>query len=285
MSPVARAARIGGCLALGAAVGTALLGPLLWDRATKRMVARVTAAAGTASAGVYDPESLGGLPAPVARYFRFALTPGQPLIRGARVEHRGDFRTAPDAAWSPFRSVQHYSVDPPAFVWDARIEMIPLVGVRVRDSYLAGRAAILGRVAALLPVVDRQGGRELASGALHRLLAESAWLPTALLPREGLEWTAMDDTTARVTLRDAGLAVSLDVHFGASGEIVRVEGERYRDVNGAGVLTPFVGTFGDYAEVGGMRIPREGEVAWLLPGGPFSYWRGRAERIEYDLTR
>jgi hypothetical protein len=278
-------ARLAAGVALGAVAAAALLGPVLWHRATRRLADRVMAAARGTPGRVYDPESLRSLPAPVARYFRFALTPGQPLLRGARVEHRGDFRTAPDAAWRPFRSVQYYSADPPGFVWDARIEMLPIVSVRVRDSYLAGDAAMLGKVAALLPVVDRKGSRELASGAIHRLLAESTWLPTALLPREGLEWTAVDDTTARVTLRDAGLAVSLDVHFGGSGEIVRVEGERYRDLDGASVLTPFVGTFRDYVEVQGMRVPREGEVAWLLPQGPFSYWRGRVERVEYDPGR
>src|SRR5690606_14605749 len=113
-------------------------------------------------------------------------------------------------------------------------------------------------------------------------LAESAWLPTALLPREGVVWETVDDSTARLTLTDSGIRVSLDVHFAPSGEIVRVEAERYRDVDGVGVPTPFVGHFRDYAEVGGMRIPLEGEVEWILPEGRLSYWRGRIERIEYD---
>lgn len=226
-----------------------------------------------------------GLPAPVARYFEFALTPGQPLVRTARVEHAGEFRTSLDAPWSPFRSVQHFSADPPGFVWDARIDMMPVLGVRVRDSYLGGEAGMLGKVAALVPVVNERGSPEIASGALHRLLAESAWLPTTLLPREGLVWEAVDDSTARVTLTDSGVTVSLDVHFAAPGGIDRVEAERYRDVGGVGVLTPFVGHFGEYAEVQGMRIPREGEVEWILPEGRFTYWRGRVERIEYDFRR
>src|SRR5690606_23810556 len=133
------------------------------------------------------------------------------------------------------------------------------------------------------PVVHEAGGPELASSALHRYLAESAWLPTALLPRDGLQWEAVNGSTARVTLRDSGVEVSLDVHFAASGAIERVEADRYRDVNGEAVLTPFVGRFRAYGEVDGMRIPLEAEVEWLLPAGPLSYWRGRITDIAYEF--
>ncbi|HSH46677.1 MAG TPA: DUF6544 family protein, partial [Longimicrobiales bacterium] len=62
---------------------------------------------------------------------------------------------------------------------------------------------------------------------------------------------------------------------------VRVVADRYRDVNGVPVLTPFEGTFGAYGEVDGMLIPLEGEVGWMLPDGRFPYWRGRVAKVEY----
>lgn len=48
------------------------------------------------------------------------------------------------------------------------------------------------------------------------------------------------------------------------------------------MLTPFVGHFSDYAEVGGVRIPMEGMVEWILPEGRLSYWRGRIARVAFD---
>lgn len=81
-------------------------------------------------------------------------------------------------------------------MWDARIRSAPLLDVRVRDSYLGG-AAMLGKLAGVVPVVDRAGSPELASGALLRYLAELPWLPMALLPGGGLSWQAVDDSTAR----------------------------------------------------------------------------------------
>lgn len=32
----------------------------------------------------------------------------------------------------------------------------------------------------------------------------------------------------------------------------------------------------------GVRIPRAGEVEWILPEGRLPYWRGRVGGVEYD---
>jgi hypothetical protein len=270
-------------LATGAA-GAALVGRSVWSRDTAREVARLKRAEPLPRRRTFEPEDLRGLPDPVRRYFEFALKPGQPLVRRARIEHVGEFRTGFDSGWSPFWSIQHYRSTPPGFVWDACMRMAPFGTVRVRDSYSGGHAVMLGKVAALFPVADRRGSRELASGALHRFLAESVWLPTALLPGDGLVWQDVDRSIARATLSDSGHSVSVDFHFGDSGGIVRVEGERYRDVNGRSVRTPFVGVFEDYDDVAEMRIPTEGEVEWDLPEGRLSYWMGRVVSVAYDFA-
>ena len=275
----------------GSTLAAVAVGNLLWKRATKNAVRRLgvpetPSAAGSSLSpwGEGHGVELAGLPAPVARYFDFALAPGQRLIRSARLEHRGTFRGGFDEPWSPFTSVQHFSAHPPGFVWDAAIHLAPLLTVRVRDSYIGGTGGMHGKIASLIPVVDQSGGAALNAGALHRLLAEMVWLPTALLPGRGVTWTAIDDTRARATLSDSGTSVWLDFQFSATGEIVRVSTpERYRDVDGTAVPTPWAGSFGSYQEVAGMRVPAEGEVEWILPEGRLSYWRGRIVRSEYDF--
>lgn len=222
----------------GSTVAAVAIGNLLWKQATKKAVRRLAPEA-SASPGVFSHLQLEGLPAPVVRYFDFALTPGQPLLRGAWLEHRGTFRGGLDEPWSPFTSVQHFSVHPPGFVWDASIHLAPLLTVRVRDSYIGGTGGMQGKIGALIPVVHQRGGAALNAGALHRLLAEMVWLPTALLPGRGVTWTAIDDATARATLSDSGTSVWLDFQFNRKGEIVRVSTpERYRDVDGTAVPTP-----------------------------------------------
>lgn len=285
MSAWLKVAAVAAAALLGGTAIAAATAALLWSRATDRLVRHLDPVPGGNGPAAYDPAELDGLPAPVARYFRRALSPGQPLIRAARITHEGEFRTGLNAPWSPFESVQHLTAVPPAFVWDARIRMAPLAAVRVRDHYIGGRAAMLGKLAALIPVVDVEGGGEMAASALHRQLAERVWFPTSLLPSQGVRWEAVDDSTARASLTDSGITVSLTAHFGDDDLIRRVEMMRYRDVNGTGVPTPFIGHFSDYRRVDGMLVPLEGETEWILPEGRFPFWKARITEARYELAR
>jgi hypothetical protein len=131
----------------------------------------------------------------------------------------------------------------------------------VRDSYMRGQGSMYGSIATLMPVVDQSATPEMALGALHRYLAEAVWLPTALLPGDGMSWSSIDDQTARATLTDGDNTVSADFHFGSSGEVLAISAERYRDVNGTHVLTPWVVRLRDYQRVRGVMVPLSGEVA------------------------
>jgi hypothetical protein len=274
---------------VGAAVGggaiASVVGTSAWNRQTEAMLDRLAQTPSNGGPTRFSPDELQGLPAPVVRYFEFALTPGQPLIRRARIEHQGEFRGGMDAAWGPFHSVQHFTVNRPGFVWDANIRMAPLLNVRVRDSYVQGRGGMLGKLAGLVAVVDEEGSAHINSGSLHRYILESAWFPTAMLPSQGVRWEPINETSARATLSDAGITLSMVVHFAGTGEIVRVEADRIRDVDGEGVPTPFVARVGEYRRIDGMMIPVAGEVEWILPEGRFAFWRGRITDAKYEYAR
>ncbi|MDQ2946102.1 MAG: hypothetical protein M3Y27_09200 [Acidobacteriota bacterium] len=100
----------------------------------------------------FSREHFAPLPAPVARYFAFALRDGQPLIQNATLRQTGILRASADAAWIPFSAVEHFAVRPPGFVWDARCRMAPLVSIRIRDSYISGAGASEARLAGLIPL-------------------------------------------------------------------------------------------------------------------------------------
>lgn len=268
----------------GAGVGLAFWsGSSCWDAGTARAVEKLKTSVSTGGARRVSFEDFDSLPAPVARYFRFALKDGQPSVRAARIRHAGEFSL--NGKWVPFESRQHFSTNPPAFVWDAKMRMNPLASVRVRDGYLDGRGSILAKVLALFTVADSAGGEHLASGALQRYLAEAAWLPTALLPGENLKWSAIDDRRAMATLTDAGLTASLEFEFNEGGEIAGVfSPARYKEVNGEYKPFPWAGRFWDYAERGGMMIPLRGEVEWRMPEGAAPYWRGLVVEADYDFA-
>jgi hypothetical protein len=162
--------------------------------------------------------------------------------------------------------------------------MAPPAGVRVRDTYAAGRASMRAAVGALVPVADEEGSAEIAASALWRYLAEAVWVPTALLPSARLVWSAVDDSTARATLTDGHVTAVADFHFAPGGEVTRVTGVRYRAAGGAQVLTPTAGRHAEYRRIAGMMVPTSGEVAWLLAEGPHAYWRGRLAGATYEFA-
>ncbi|HEV7517680.1 MAG TPA: DUF6544 family protein, partial [Thermoanaerobaculia bacterium] len=188
-------------LVLLALVATVALAGYRWRRESRRLMARLDPGNGPSGAPVLSAAELAGLPDPVARYLRAVLHEGQPIARHALVLHRGDFLLRPgENGWRPFTSSEHFAVQPPGFVWDARIRMVPALpglDVLVRDSFVSGRGSMHGSVLGLVPVVAAEGTPEMAAGALYRYLAEAAWIPTAFLPRHGVVWTAIDESSAR----------------------------------------------------------------------------------------
>lgn len=229
----------------------------------------------------FDPGVVEGLPAPVRRYFETVLVEGQPLVHTARLEQRGEIRLGgADAEWKPFEATQHYTVDPPGFVWDATIDVAPLLPARVVDAYAHGDGVLRGKLLSTVTVVDVGPDSEMNEGELVRYLAETPWFPTALLPAAGVEWEAIDDHSARATLEHDGNVASAVFHFDDENLITRVTTERYRQEDDA--VAPWSGTFRAYEERHGMRIPTDAEVAWDRPEGEVPYWRGRIETIDYQ---
>ena len=255
-----------------------------WARVTAREVSRLERLASPSAANgsrAFSVSEIARLPPPVARYFDLVLVPGMSRVRFAALRHAGEFRTEASKPFSRFTSVQHVSTDPPGFVWDARIHMMPFAPTLVRDSYLGGEGSMLATIAGLVPVVRQTGTPAMARGALVRYLAEAVWYPTALLPGPRLTWAPIDADSARVTLVDRGTTVSLDVTFARDGSIDRVSTMRDRDVHGTSVLTRWTAINSRYERVGGMLIPTHGEVSWDLPEGTFTYWRAHLVDAHY----
>jgi hypothetical protein len=155
--------------------------------------------------------------------------------------------------------------------------------MRVHDAYLGGAGVLTAALLGLFPVLALRDRDDLARGELMRWLAEAVWYPTALLPGAGVTWRPVDDHRAEARVVDGALQARLRFTFGGDGLVASVRADsRPRRVAGRSELTPWEGRFRDYAWRDGVRIPLEGEVAWLGPGGEEPYWRGRLTAIEPD---
>lgn len=268
-------------------VGGWVYGAYRWNAGTKGLRARLDAARAPVRPQTVDFRELEGLPAPVQRYFRLVLEEGQPMVAGVRVQHRGTFNMSETTdRWKLFTSDQKVITQRPGFDWDGRIAMMPGLPVRVHDAYVTGEGILHASLLGLFSLVDMHGGGDVAEGELMRFFAEAAWYPTVLLPSQDVRWEAVDDRSAYATLTEGAVSITMLFTFDEQGliETVRTQA-RGRTVGNEVVPTPWQGRFWSFEERGGMLVPLDGEVAWLLPEGEKPCWRGRITEIDYEFAR
>jgi hypothetical protein len=263
-----------------------IFGASRWNSQTQELRARLDALRVPVRPEIVDFRELESLPAPVKRFFRTALTDGRPMVAAVHVRHRGTFNMGEAAdQWKPFTSDQKIVAQEPGFHWNARIAMIPGLPVLVHDAYIAGEGLLHASMLGLFPLANVHGTDDMAEGELMRFVAEAVWYPTALLPSQGVRWEPVDDRSAYATLTDGNISVTILFTFNDSGLVETVHTiARGRMLNGKIVTTPWLGRFWNYTEREGMQVPVDGEVAWLLPAGTKTYWRGRIIEIAYEFT-
>ena len=278
--------RVAGLVALAvvsAVALTLLVARVRWRSATDDLIAQLSASPTETVSAVIPPAEIDSLPAPVARYIEAALGADPRQIATVRVLWTGEFAQRPGAdEWKPLRAEQVFHTRPPGFVWDAHISLGPGLDVFVRDAFVDGGGSMRGAIHGLVSVVNVRGTPEISAGALQRYLGEAVWFPAALLPRNGVRWTPLSDSSARASLTVGKTSVSCDFHFGTDGLVESVyTASRFRDVDGTPVLTPWEAVVSDYEERNGVLVPSVGEAAWLLPDGRFPYWRGEVRDLDY----
>jgi hypothetical protein len=235
----------------------------------------------------FHRSELADLPAPVKRYFEQVLTDEQPIIAAARFSHSGTFNMGEiQPKWADFTSNQYVVTRRPGFDWSGRIAAGPGLHVRVHDAYVAGAGLLVAKLMGAITLAALPSTPALAQGEFMRWVAEACWYPTAWLPSQGAKWTAVDSTSARVTMADGGNTVSLLVHFNEQGLVDNISSpSRARTVGSQTSNAAWEVQVSAYEERSGMRIPSEGEVAWLLPSGRYPYWRGRITHIGFEWAQ
>ena len=271
------------CIVLAAAVVAVLVNRYRFRALIAEEVTGLLSGATTAIGPDQVAQRWNGLPAPVRRYLRFAISPAAPAIRTLRLQHTGSIRTAPDSRWLPLEGAEYFAVAQPGFVWHGVANAAPLAWIEVRDRLLAERGSMLVKLESTLTLADAQGA-EIDQGAQLRWLAEAMWFPYGLVG-DRIRWEPVSDSTARATLLHADRPVSLVFEFDGEGKLLRVEGERSRDLGeGKSELTRWRGECADYREFGGLRVPTSASASWLLKEGPFEYIRIQVTGLEFNVS-
>ena len=287
--PLGRKTRIAfataGVLVLGVAA-VVVVGGSRWARGTGEAAARLAERTAVRMPAVAFSE-LEALPAPVRRYLRLALRDGQPRIANVRLRQAGRLRTGVESdQWLEFEATETIAPEAPGFVWDARIRLLPFVHAAMRDTYIAATGSGAVALQSAFTLTAQSGGHELDAGNLYRLLAEAAWAPTLLLPRDGLTWARIDDRRALASLTQGRETATVEFRFNDAGEIAAIHAaERPRSYGTTYVPTPWEGHFDRYVTVDGMRVPQGGEVGWWVEDRWIPVWRATVTDFEFDYAR
>ncbi len=250
-------------------------GRWLADRQIRKEIARLFSLAITGPVQTYDPAQLTSLPAPVQRYFRHVLKPGQPYLRSVRLRHDGQFKTDLKKDWMPITGEEYFVANTPGYIWIGTTTWFSAC-----DQYVAGQGSLTVRLLDMLPI-QRGSGPSYDQGELLRWLAETPWFPTSLLPGGPINWSPVDDHSARLTLTDHGQTVSCLIDFNEQNELVRCQAQRYSDETHIG---SWVCHLSDYRHWHGLRVPTQGGAAWLIAGEEKPYARFTLRDIEYDQS-
>lgn len=208
-----------------------------------------------------------GLDAPVRRYLTHAIAAGTPLAQCARLTMRGSIKLG---RWLPFTARQILRPHD-GFIWAARVAGV----ITGSDQYLDGTGGMEWKLGGLFTVAH-EDGPDVSRSAAGRGGAEAIWLPTALLPRYGVRWTAHDRT--RITSHYRVGSTPIDTHFtlNADGSVRSFVFDRWGhpDKTGSWNWYPFGGEVTGQRTFDGLTIPSSGRLAWHFgtakwPAGEF----------------
>ena len=218
---------------------------------------------------IVTEEAVSQLPVSVQRWIRRSNVVGRKTPNVIRVVQHGSLRTKPRGKWMPFEAVQYFSIDPPAFVWSAKIKATPLFTIAGRDTFKDGKGNMLIKPLYMFSAADSRG-EEINQGTLLRYMAEMAWFPQAAVSRY-LRWEFIDDHHARVTMSYGGTSASGVYRFNDDGTFAGFEALRYGDFEGTYRLEKWSVTTTGYRSFKGVLIGNENEVTWKLKEGDFTW--------------
>jgi hypothetical protein len=218
------------------------------------------------------------LPDPIARHVSQVLPERTPTPECVRLTQTGEMIRRPGDRPLPFAAVQEYAVESIEFEWRAAFGPNRLVRLAVVDRYRAGEGLLTAKVWGLVPVA-RSSGPEADRGEAMRYLAELPWVPDAIASNPELTWRELGDGSVEVSTRVGETIASVQLSLDGSGLIRTASAMRPRIAGKTAIDTPWVGEFGDYVELGGIRVPERAEASWELPEGRFTYWRGEIQSL------
>jgi hypothetical protein len=223
---------------------------------------------------------LQGLPAPVQRYLHYSGVIGKAWVNTVSLEQTGQMKPSPQGKWFPFAAEEHYSINPPRFVWQVRGPKKWMPVIHGKDGYKDGKGQMLIKLFSLFPVASAEG-EEIDQGAMMRYLNEMMWFPAAFLGNN-ISWKSIDNDSAQVTLTAKDKSVSALMYFDSEGKLVNFIAKRYLFINNSFSLETWETPISGYGRINELNLPTKGSAVWKLDNGEYKYIDISVNKIKYN---
>ena len=253
-----------------------------FNRMYKKEVRRMLTQPINKSVSIITHEQVWLLPTAVQKWLQASGVVGRPAIKHVYLQQRGEMKNAPGGKWIPFEAEQHFSTDPPSFLWKTKISPSRFLFINGRDKYEHGKGNMLIKAYGLFTIADSKGS-QTDEGTLLRYLAETCWFPTAAL-NDYIKWETIDDHSAKATMSYGGTTASGVFSFNKNGNIEKFEANRYYIKNNHSSLEKWQVTCIHHKTMNGIRIPVKNNVTWKLKEGDFKWLELEITNIQFTFT-
>ena len=234
----------------------------------------------SADSEIITEKDLQHLPAAVQKYLKYAGVLGKERVRNVRIEFEGEMRSK-KMDWFPFTSKQYNTFEPPTRSFFMYGDMMG-TSVPGYHSYKDGKASMLVKLFALIPVADNKG--ELMNKAETVTVFNDMCLmaPASLIDMR-VSWGSSDSTYADATYTNNDISISAKLFFNEIGQLTDfISDDRY-DLSGDSPMNyRFSTPVKEYRKFGSMNVMAYGEAIWHYPDGEFVYGKFRLKNIEYN---
>lgn len=217
-----------------------------------------------------EESELQDLPLPVQKWLRRAGVVGRAEIRNVWIRQKALMKLKPgQEEWYVAEAGQLTATDKPAFIWNVRMSMNPLIQIAGRDRFVNGKGAMLIKLGSLINVANEKGDK-IDQGSAQRYLGEMVWYPSFALS-QFVSWETLDLRSARATLTFNGSRGEGIFFFNDDGDFVRFSAMRYKDNKPGAVRYEWTIEADEYAIFDGVKVPSKLKATWKLPEGDWTW--------------
>ncbi len=169
------------------------------------------------------------------------------------------------------------------FVWQATVGrgLSQFMGA---DYYIHGTSRMRFSLWGLVPLVNAHT-HDVARSSIGRLAGEFVWLPSALLPQQGVIWQAIDERTVQANFVIDDEPVTLTLVVDSNGKLLKLSLLRWGDKteDSSWNYIPFGVEFQAEQKFGGFTIPSQMNAGWWFGTERYlEFFRATIAKAEFE---